>query len=168
MFNFLNKNKNVNEYIIKSPTKGIAIKLEKVNDMTFAKKMIGDGIAIIPYSNTFYAPIDSTLVNIFDTKHAYTFKINDDIDLLMHIGIDTVSIDKNLNVFMPQVKENKKVKTDDVITKVDIEKIKQLNIDTTVPIIVIFKDPSKYQMELLVEDNAKIDYGQQIIKITRK
>lgn len=169
MFNlFSKKNKNNNEWIIKSPVDGCVVSIEKVSDMTFAKKMIGDGIAIYPKNNNFYSPIDGTLTNIFDTKHAYTFALNDDIDILMHIGIDTVSIDQKYNIFDVIAKQNKKICSSDAVVNVDIEKIKSLNIDPIVPIVIIIKNPEKYNMELLTKDGIEIKHGEEIIKIYKK
>ena len=85
MFNFF-KNKKRKEIL--SPLSGECVPLEKVPDEAFSQKMIGDGVAIIPSSGHLVSPVDGTIIQVFDTKHAYTLKSDDGVEILIHVGID--------------------------------------------------------------------------------
>ncbi|MEG0386713.1 MAG: PTS glucose transporter subunit IIA, partial [Niameybacter sp.] len=89
MFNFFNKLKGIE---IISPMTGEAIDLSQVPDPVFSEKMVGDGIAIIPTENRVVAPCDGKIVQIFPTNHAIGIETTTGLDLLIHIGIDTVDL----------------------------------------------------------------------------
>ncbi len=91
MFNFLKKTKSL---IIEMPFDGEVVDLSQVPDQVFSQKMLGDGFAIIPSKgvNTVKAPCDGEVVQIFPTNHAIGMKTKDGIEMIIHIGIDTVEL----------------------------------------------------------------------------
>ena len=81
---------NSNEATIMSPVNGLAVPLEQVPDPVFADKVLGEGIAVIPEDGIFLSPVDGEISSVADTLHAIGFSTEDGLDILMHIGLDTV------------------------------------------------------------------------------
>ncbi|GEL15985.1 beta-glucoside-specific PTS transporter subunit IIABC [Pediococcus cellicola] len=117
-----------------SPVKGEMINLESVADDTFAQKMLGDGVAIIPEEGKIYAPFDGEVMTVFPTKHAIGLKSDNGIELLIHIGLDTVNLKGA--PFTAHVADNDKIKKGQLLMDVDLAAIKQAGYDTTTPVIV--------------------------------
>ena len=88
MFTFKRK-KHMDIY---APVNGFCINLDDIKDEVFSKKMMGDGCAIIPNTNTVCSPIDGDLILVADTLHAFGVRSNEGIELLIHIGLDTVKL----------------------------------------------------------------------------
>jgi len=129
MFGFLKR--KVRE--IKAPVDGEVIALERVDDEVFSQKLVGDGVAIKPLSNVFTAPISGKVSKIFSTNHAYSIKSDKDLEVMVHIGLDTVAL--NGAGFERLVKEGEQVACGDAIIKVDMEALKQAK-DTITPVII--------------------------------
>ncbi|MBR2025026.1 MAG: PTS glucose transporter subunit IIA [Clostridia bacterium] len=108
--------------------------LSQMNDEVFSSGMLGKGFMVEPKSNYFYAPCDGKIENIAETKHAYSILTDDGIDILIHIGIDTVSLKGEK--FESQVVEGQKIKSGDLIAISDIEEIKKLGYETSTAVIV--------------------------------
>ena len=119
---------------ISSPVKGEALSLEKVEDEAFSSKMLGDGIAVEPSSGDFVSPCDGTVASVAKTAHAYNIISNDGLEILVHIGIDTVELKGD--GFEPKVAEGDKVKRGDPLCRVDIELIKKKGYSTVTPIVI--------------------------------
>lgn len=119
---------------IGSPIEGEAVSLKEVNDPTFAQEMLGKGIAIKPSNGRVVAPIDGEITILFETKHAISIVSEQGIELLIHIGLDTVNL-KGEN-FKTYVKAGDKVKSGDLLIEFDIEKIKEAGYDTITPIVI--------------------------------
>lgn len=162
----MNSKTNEKEWIIKSPVDGKILAIEKVDDETFSKKKIGDGIAIIPSSETFYSPVKGELIHIHDWKHQYKFKLHHDIELIMHIGVNLSKINAKHDAFGLKTKVGKHLKWEDIIVDVDLDKLKDLDINTITPLAVQIKNDKKYKVSFLVHDGDTIQHGQDIMKIT--
>ncbi|CAA6815016.1 MAG: PTS system, glucose-specific IIA component [uncultured Sulfurovum sp.] len=130
MFGFL-KRKVRDVY---APVDGNIVKLESVNDDVFSTKMVGDGVAIIPITGHFTAPIDGVVSKIFSTNHAYSIKSDKDLEIMVHIGLETVSLDGKGFTRIAQEGEN--VKAGDVIIEADLSYIQTHAKDIITPIIV--------------------------------
>ena len=130
MFGFLKR--KVRE--VKAPVDGKIVALESVNDEVFSKKLVGDGVAIIPVSNIFTAPIDGIVTKIFSTNHAYSIKSTKDLEVMVHIGLDTV--DLNGAGFERLVKEGDTVVSGDAIIRVDLDALREHEKDIITPIII--------------------------------
>lgn len=123
--------------ILYSPMMGKTIALNKVKDDVFSQKLLGDGIAIIPDGKEIYSPIDGIITMIFDTKHAIGIETESGLEILLHIGLDTVLL--NGIPFDTRVKIGDQVKKGDLLTVVDWSYIEGKGCDTIVPILVINK-----------------------------
>ncbi len=119
---------------VKAPVDGEIVAIESVNDEVFSKKLVGDGVAIIPVTNIFTAPIDGTISKIFSTNHAYSIKSEKDLEVMVHIGLDTV--DLNGAGFERLAKEGDKVKAGDEIIRVDLDALREHAKDIITPIII--------------------------------
>lgn len=84
---FKNKSKGK---VICSPCNGRVVPITEVPDPTFSEKILGDGVAVIPSEGRFYAPADGEVTAVFDTLHAFTMTTTQGVELLLHIGLDTV------------------------------------------------------------------------------
>ena len=134
MFNFLKKEKNTVKTLT-APVDGKVIDLSEVDDPVFAQKMMGEGIAIIPEGNIVAAPADGTIVLIPETRHAFGIKLADGLELLVHIGLDTVNLGGE--GFSALVDVNTEVKAGDPIIKVDTDFVKSKGISLTTPMIIM-------------------------------
>lgn len=113
---------------------GVAIPLSQVKDEAFASGMLGIGFAIEPEAGTVYSPIGGIVESVAQTGHAYTVHTGDGLDILVHIGIDTVSLGGD--GFLPMVKEGELVKAGDVLARVDLERLRQSGCPTTIPVLI--------------------------------
>ncbi len=117
-----------------SPLSGEVVDLSEVPDETFAQGMMGEGIAIKPDSNEVVAPFDGEIVSIFPTKHAIGLKSVNGVEVLIHIGIDTVNLKgEHFELFK---KAGDKVKKGDLIVKCDFDAIKKAGYETITPVII--------------------------------
>jgi len=130
MFGFLKRKKRE----IKSPVDGQVVALESVDDEVFSQKLAGDGVAIIPMSNIFTAPIDGTITKIFATNHAYTVKSPKDLEVMVHIGLDTVALGGK--GFERIAKEGDEVKAGDPVIRVDLDYLREHAKDIITPVII--------------------------------
>lgn len=104
--------------MIFSPISGEIIPLSDVQDKTFSDKLIGDGVAIIPSEGKVYAPFDGKITNIFPTKHAIGLKSDEGVELLIHIGLDTVELKGQ--GFISHVEEGDRVFKNQLIFEMDL------------------------------------------------
>ena len=113
--------------------KGDYIGIEKVNDPTFAQKILGEGVAILPSDNKSYAPADAVVEMVADTKHAVTLRTKAGNGILLHVGIDTVQLGGKY--FSVHVETGQEVKKGDCIMDVDFAGVKKEGYDTAVCMI---------------------------------
>lgn len=119
---------------ITSPVEGNAIPLSEVADATFAQEILGKGAAVVPEKGVIYAPFDGKVDVMFETGHAVGLAGDNGIELLIHIGIDTVNLEGKY--FTPKKTAGDVVKKGEVLIEFDIEKIKAEGYDVTTPVIV--------------------------------
>lgn len=122
-----------------APANGEMIPIDKVEDDVFSKKMMGEGFAVVPENGEIASPVAGTIVSVFPTKHAIGIKTDDDIEVLLHMGIDTV--DLGGEAFKIHVQEGKKVKAGKVVATADLAKIQKAGKMTTM--IVVFTNGDK-------------------------
>lgn len=122
------------EEAIASPLNGDVVALADVSDPVFASEAMGKGIAIKPTDQTVYSPVDGTVQMVFDTGHAYGVKSDDGVEILIHLGIDTVSMDGK--GFSQKVVANQAIKKGDVLGTFNLEDIAAAGLDSTTMIIV--------------------------------
>jgi len=112
---------------------GELIAMEDVKDDTFANKVLGDGVAVIPSEGKVYAPADGVVTSVFDTKHAVCFASSCGTELLIHIGVDTVNLQGKY--FTAHVKDGDAVKKGQLLVEFDKEQIEKAGYDTVIPMI---------------------------------
>ena len=130
MFGFL-KRKVRDVY---APVDGQVVALESVDDEVFSQKMVGDGVAIMPVTGSFTAPIDGVVSKIFSTNHAYSIKSDKDLEVMVHIGLETVALEGQ--GFTRIASEGQAVKAGDVIIEVDLPYIREHAKDIITPILI--------------------------------
>ncbi len=123
------------KHSINSPVVGKARMLNEVNDETFASGVMGKGIAVIPTEGVVIAPTDGVASAVFDTSHAIGLHLDNDADLLIHVGIDTVKLKGQY--FETLVKKGERFHSGQELLRFDLDKIKQAGYDPTVMIIVL-------------------------------
>lgn len=117
-----------------APVSGKVLDLAKVPDEVFATKLAGDGIAIEPNEDIIVAPADGELVLIFKTNHAFCIRLNNGIEILVHIGIDTVNL--NGEGYERLTEPGRKVKVGDPILKIDREMISGRGYSLISPVLI--------------------------------
>jgi PTS system glucose-specific IIA component len=124
-----------------APVSGEAVALESVNDEVFSQKMVGDGIAMIPDEGIFRAPVEGEVSKIFSTGHAYIIRHQSGLEVMVHIGLDTVSLKGE--GFRIIASEGESVKAGDVIIEADLALIESLGKEITTPVIISEMGPFK-------------------------
>ncbi len=148
---------------VAAPVKGEAVSIHEVSDQTFRDEILGKGIAIRPEDGEFYAPVDGTVTLIFNTLHAVSITSEDGVEILIHVGLDTVALKGE--PFTSHVKTGDVVKKGDLLLSADLEKIRTAGYDTITP-IVICNTPDF--AEVSVEKNGTVKPGDVILSLTKK
>ncbi|RKD34182.1 PTS sugar transporter subunit IIA [Thermohalobacter berrensis] len=133
MLNFL-KRKKSKTVELKAPITGKVVELSEVPDEVFSQKLAGDGVAIKPENNVVHAPVDGEITQIFPTKHAVGITSKQGVEILIHIGIDTVNMQGE--GFTAFVEKGDKVKAGDKLIEFDTAKIEEKAKSTITPVIV--------------------------------
>ena len=120
--------------ILTSPMKGEIKDLSEAVDKVFAEKSLGDGVAIVPSEGKLVSPVDGIVSVVFPTGHAVAVTSNNGVEILMHIGFNTVSLDGKY--FKVMVAQDETVKRGDILVEFNIDKIKEEGLDITTPMVV--------------------------------
>ncbi|QIE01823.1 PTS glucose transporter subunit IIA [Buchnera aphidicola] len=132
---FNSKKSNFSKKIeIFAPLSGEIIKIEDIPDPVFSKKIVGDGIAIKPSGNQILAPVNGTIGKIFDSKHAFSIISEDNVELFVHFGIDTVQLKGE--GFQKKAEDNQTVKIGDEIIVFDLDFLKNHAKSILTPVII--------------------------------
>ena len=121
-----------------APMTGKSIPLSETPDPVFAQKMAGDGLAMLPEADVVVAPADGELSLVFNTKHSFAMTLENGVELLVHIGIETVTL--NGEGFEQLAEAGTKVKAGDPIIKIDREFIKSKGLPLTTPVLITNPD----------------------------
>ena len=132
------ENKMVKQLEIASPIKGTVLKLEKMKDDAFASGVLGKGAAIIPEEGKVYAPADGVITALFPTLHAIGMQADNGLELLIHIGLDTVQL--NGEGFWAMVKQGDRVKKGQLLVTFDKEFIESKGFCLETPVLVTNSD----------------------------
>ena len=147
-----------------APVSGEAITLENVEDEVFASGATGKGLAILPNEGRVYAPFDGEAVAIFPSKHAVGLRSVDGIEMLIHVGLNTVML--NGKYFTLKIEQDAIVKKGDVLLEFDIENIKKEGYSVVTPILVTNFDD--VDLKVTVNENDVVQAGDKIIDINEK
>ena len=128
-----NKSKSIPQVIL-APLTGKAVPLSEVPDSVFSEKVLGDGVAIIPADGKIVSPVDGEISTVAETSHAYGFTSEDGQEVLVHVGLETVSL--NGECFKVYGKAGDKVKAGDLVAEVDLEYLKEKDINPITPVLI--------------------------------
>ena len=130
--------KGLNQEFV-APANGQLIPIDQVQDEVFSQKMMGEGFAVVPENGEIASPITGTVVSVFPTKHAIGLKTTDGIEVLLHMGLDTVDLEGA--PFEIKVHEGEKIKAGKIVADVDLAKIQAADKLTTM--VVVFTNGDK-------------------------
>ena len=128
-----NKSKSIPQVIL-APLTGKAVPLSEVPDPVFSEKVLGDGVAIIPADGKIVSPVDGEISTVAETSHAYGFTSENGQEVLVHVGLETVSL--NGECFKVYGKAGDKVKAGDLVAEVDLEYLKEKEINPITPVLI--------------------------------
>lgn len=149
-------------FTVYAPMNGEIKSNKEVNDPTFAEGILGTGAAIIPSEGKLYAPFDCTVFGVVDTKHAINLVGPGDMEMLIHIGLDTVELGGKY--YTPKVKDGDVVKAGDLLIEFDLAEIKK-KYDTITPILVTNADD--YATVELLKSSGNVTVGTPILTVKR-
>lgn len=141
-----------------APLQGKCVNLSEVSDPTFGEGIIGPGVAIRPESGEVYAPADGVVSTLFPTGHAIAVTTTDGVEVLIHIGLDTVKL--NGTHFDIKVTQDQEVKKGDLLVVADIEKIREEGYDIITPVIIC--NGADYA-EVLPQTDKSVNPGDEIV-----
>ena len=146
---------------IESPLTGTIIPLSEVHDEVFASEMMGKGCAIIPEEGKVYAPFDGKVVGILDSHHAVGMESTDGVEVLIHVGMDTVKL--NGRCFTIHVEEGEQVKKGQLLLEFDIPGIKEAGYEVTTPVIITNSDEFH---DVQMKAEGQVTAGTQILELS--
>lgn len=162
IFGKKNKEEKREKITIYSPLDGKCIKIGEVPDETFAKQLLGNGIAVEPSNKGIIkAPIDGKIIQLFETNHAFVIETQEGVNVLVHFGLNTVNLKGN--GFERIAKEGDDVKVGDIILKYDYDCLKN-SVDCLVSPVVIL-DSEEYTKIKIFENDDLISGETKIIEI---
>lgn len=163
MLGRLFKKQEVKEISLVTPMSGEVISLEEVPDPVFSQKMMGDGIAVIPTDGTVVSPVNGEIIQVFPTKHAIGILGDNGAQILIHIGIETVSLQGE--GFTVNVAKGDRVKQGDPLMQVDLNIIEEKASSAITPIIITNSDEMS---EIEKKSEKQVKAGEQEILFVRK
>ena len=146
---------------IESPLTGTIIPLNEVHDEVFASEMMGKGCAIIPEEGKVYAPFDGKVVGLLDSHHAVGMESTDGVEVLIHVGMDTVKL--NGRCFTIHVEEGEQVKKGQLLLEFDIPGIKEAGYEVTTPVIITNSDEFH---DVQMKAEGQVTAGTQILELS--
>lgn len=145
-----------------APVNGVAVPLADLPDPAFAEGMLGDGVAIDPEgglgnSCRFCSPCKGEVVGVTDTAHAYNLLSDDGMELLLHIGIDTVELKGR--GFSPKVKAGDRVEAGDLLAEVDLAVLRESGYSTLTPLIIVGGET----VEIVKKAQGRVECGKDVL-----
>lgn len=162
LFDFMKKKDNANVDVIAAPVAGEAVPSSEIGDPTFGEEMLGKGMAIKPTDTKVYAPFDGTVAMVFDTKHAVSLVSEKGAEVLIHVGLDTVSLKGEH--FTTHVEGGAMVKKGDLLLEFDKEAIAAAGFDTIIPIVICNTDDYK---EVKRMTGTKVKPGDTVMELEK-
>ncbi len=117
-----------------APLTGEIVPLDQVPDPVFSEKALGDGIAILPEDGKVYSPVNGVVATVAATKHAFGFQSEDGLDILVHVGLETVGL--NGEGFTVHKQEGDQVKVGDLVAEADLDFLKSKNLNLITPVLI--------------------------------
>ncbi|MBF4692962.1 PTS sugar transporter subunit IIA [Fusibacter ferrireducens] len=141
--------------------KGKTIRLEEVPDAVFSQKMLGDGYAVIPSEGVISAPVSGTIVQVFPTLHAIGIETKEGLEVLVHIGLNTVTLKGE--GFSQLCEVGKKIKAGDPLVRVDLALLKEKNISEITPVLITNMEKVK-SVKIFEGEHVKISAEVNLVK----
>lgn len=163
MFGFFKKNQVEKEVPVFALAGGEIVPITQVNDPVFAGKMMGDGFAVIPASGVITSPVRGEVVNVFPTLHAVGIQTSGGLEVLVHMGIDTVELKGG--PFETTVTVGQKVDEHTVLSTVDLEALKEAGKDTAM--MVLFTNMDKVE-SIVIATEGTVEGKTEVGKVTLK
>lgn len=151
----------IKKEIIKSPFNGKVIPLKDAKDEAFASGALGRGVVIVPEDNTLYSPVDGVVATLFPTLHAIGIVTDEDTELLIHVGINTVQLDGKH--FKAEIKEGDRISVGQPLVTFDREAIEKEGYSMETPVLVT-SDPDDY-FDLIETDAQEIKQGETLLSV---
>lgn len=142
------------------PVKGRALPMSRVPDVTFSDHILGKGMAIAPMEGKVFAPFDGMVDMIFDTGHAVNLVSEDGVEVLIHVGIDTVTLKGKY--FTPHVENGTKIHKGDLLIEFDLSAILSAGYSMITPVVICNTNDYK---EIQTVEDIGVAVGDTIIKI---
>lgn len=139
------------EYEVLSPMSGTAKQLEAVEDEAFAEKLLGDGAAVVPQSGMIFSPVSGVVEDITDTGHAFCITTHDGVDVLLHVGINTVNLKGK--GFCILVKSGDTVAAGDKLAEVDLSLLKKHGMPFDTP--VLLTEPEHFEITRIASGEVR-------------
>lgn len=153
-----NNEVSINPNTLVAPVTGKAIPLSEVPDPVFAEKLAGDGMAIIAEGDTVVAPADGELTLVFKTKHAFAMTLDNGLELLVHIGLETVSLDGE--GFEQLAEQGTRIKAGTPIIKINRDFIKSKGLSLATPVLITNVDATK---KISPVENGNVEAGKSVV-----
>lgn len=154
--------KENNGILIGSPIEGEVINIKEVNDPTFSEGILGKGIAIKPSNGRVVAPVDGEVTIMFKTKHAVSLVSEEGVEILIHVGLETVNLKGEY--FRSHVNVGDKVKAGDLLVEFNVDQIKEAGYDTTTPVVVCNTAEFSNVLESKIGQVKELDKVIEVIK----
>ena len=146
--------------IIQSPMTGTVLPLSQVSDEAFASEAMGKGIAIIPEEGKVFSPVDGTIAMVFGTKHAIGLVSKTGVEVLIHVGIDTVKL--NGQHFNAYVESGQVVKKGDLLLEFDMDAIKEAGFSLETPVIIT---NTQQYLDIIETEESLIQVNKELLTI---
>ena len=145
---------------VASPLSGEVKKLSEVPDATFSEGLLGQGVAVVPVEGKLYAPFDGTVFTLFDSKHAIVLSNGKGVEMLVHIGLETVSL--NGKGFTAHVKDGDSFKKGDLLIEFDLAAMQEKFNMITPVLIANAGDLSSVKA---LRENGSVKAGENVIRV---
>ena len=161
--NFFKRSPQKSDVVFQSPLNGRFLPLSEVPDETFSQKILGDGFAVDPSDGLVVSPVDGEVIQLFRTKHALGIKSAEGLEILIHVGVDTVKL--NGEGFTALVAVGQKVKAGDKLLQFDLAIIKAKAKSAITPVVITNMELIE-KLEIIPADFVKC--GQDVLRVEKK
>ncbi len=148
------------EMTIVSPAAGNCVSLKEVPDPTFSEEILGRGMAIEPSDGRFYAPVNGTVSTLFPTRHAIGITTKEGVEMLIHIGIDTVNLKGEH--FKAHVEQGAAVQKGDLLLEADLQAILEAGYQTVTPVLICNSEEFK---NITPVENGQVAAGDAVMRV---